>query len=136
MAELEAHTRLVLRPGDPPERRRLFALTAGEAVQLGRDPERCPIGVDGDNMISRLHAVLTWDGAALSVAVRPPTPELPNPPVNPIWFRNAAVAACVVAPGEWFVIGQTRFTLLAAPDPSIVPPQWYGDYDHLPDEWD
>jgi hypothetical protein len=138
VAELEAHTRLTFPPvGGPTDRRRLFTLTVDEPVQLGRDPGRCPVGIDDDHTISRLHAVLTWDGEALAVSVRPPTPELPDPPVNPIWFRNAAVAACRVAPGEWFVIGQTRFTLHAAPDPAIVPPSPYDDFNRslLPD-WD
>jgi hypothetical protein len=31
------------------------------------------------------------------------------------------------------VIGQTRFTLHAAPDPALVPPQFD---DHLADSWD
>lgn len=135
MAELEANTRLLWNRGSPPDRRRVFELVVDEPVQLGRDPARCPIGIEDDFTISRLHAILTWDGAALNVAIRPPTPELPNPPANAIWFRNAPVAACVVAPGEWFVIGQTRFTLHAAPDPALVAPSPYDDFDRGTGTW-
>ena len=38
-------------------------------------------------------------------------PDFPNPPQNQLWFRNKPAEKCIVKPGEWFVIGQTRFTL-------------------------
>jgi class 3 adenylate cyclase len=62
-------------------------------------------------MISRFHATLEWNGNTLIVVRRPVTPEFPKPPQNHIWFRNNAVEKCEVRPGEWFVIGQTRFTV-------------------------
>jgi class 3 adenylate cyclase len=90
-----------------------YRLLENKKIRLGSDPAQCDWVVPEDRMISRFHATLEWDGSRLLVARRPPSPEYPKPPQNHIWFRNSPVEACEVRAGEWFVIGQTRFTVRA-----------------------
>ena len=81
-------------------------------MRLGSDPAYCDWVVPEDRMISRFHATLEWSGAALTVKRREVLkPDFPSPPQNQIWFQNKPVESCTIKPGEWFVIGQTRFTL-------------------------
>jgi class 3 adenylate cyclase len=120
MADLEALTRIdpsaagggsgvVTAPGQYSWR---YALPERKLLRLGSDPAYCDWVVPEDRMISRFHATLEWTGAALAVTRRGVIkPDFPNPPQNQIWFHNKPVETCSVRPGEWFVIGQTRFTL-------------------------
>ncbi|MBM3981878.1 MAG: adenylate/guanylate cyclase domain-containing protein [Planctomycetes bacterium] len=89
-----------------------YALPEKKVLKLGSDPTFCDWVVAEDRMISRFHATLEWTGTALAVERRGVIkPDFPTPPQNHIWFHNKPVEQCVVKPGEWFVIGQTRFTL-------------------------
>ncbi len=119
MADLEALTRIdpgagagssvMSAPGQYSWR---YALPDKKIVRLGSDTAFCDWVVPEDRMISRFHATLEWNGTALTVARRGVLkPDFPTPPQNHIWFHNKPVEQCVVKPGEWFVIGQTRFTL-------------------------
>src|SRR5205814_1354868 len=81
-------------------------------LRLGRDPAYCDWAVPEDRMISRFHATLSWDGAVLTVTQRGVIPpDHTDVPQNKIWFKERAVERCQVRPGDWFVIGETRFTL-------------------------
>ena len=100
-----------------------YRLLENKTIRLGSDPLQCDWVVPEDRMISRYHAILEWNGSRLLVKRRPVTPDYPKPPQNHIWFRNAPVETCEIKPGEWFVIGQTRFTVHAdeeAPPASAV----------------
>lgn len=88
-----------------------YPLPEKKTLRLGSDPSQCDWSVPEDRMISRFHATLEWDGSKLIVLRRGVSPEYPRPPQNHIWFRNNPVERCEVRPGEWFVIGQTRFAV-------------------------
>ena len=119
MADLEALTRIeptasagssvMVAPGQYSWR---YLLPENRVLKLGSEPKECDWAVPEDRMISRWHALLEWTGEALVVARRAAVPpDYPNRPGNHIWFRNKPVERCEVRPGEWFVIGQTRFTV-------------------------
>lgn len=92
-----------------------YTLPDKKVIKLGSDSAYCDWVVPEDRMISRFHATLEWNGTALTVARRGVLlPDFPAPPQNQIWFLNKPVETCTVRPGEWFVIGQTRFTLRGA----------------------
>ncbi len=125
MAELEALAEIKTTTGGhlvpPGQYTWRYSLPENKLIRLGSDPSHSEWVVPEDRMISRFHATLEWDGSKLVVAKRPITPEYPNPPQNHIWFRNSPVAEqCEVRPGEWFVIGQTRFALRG--DGEAAPP--------------
>jgi class 3 adenylate cyclase len=89
-----------------------YTLPDKKIIRLGSDSAYCDWVVPEDRMISRFHATLEWNGNTLTVARRGVLlPDFPSPPQNQIWFQNKPVETCVVRPGEWFVIGQTRFTV-------------------------
>jgi class 3 adenylate cyclase len=113
MADLEALTRIDSQgTGVPGQYSWRYALPEKKLLRLGSDATYCDWVVPEDRMISRYHATLEWTGTALTVTRRGVIkPTFPNPPQNPIWFNNKPVETCTVRPGEWFVIGQTRFTL-------------------------
>ncbi|MBA4063154.1 MAG: hypothetical protein C0501_05470 [Isosphaera sp.] len=122
MAELEALAEIkAVPPGSNPGQytwRR--TLPEGKVIKLGSDAAEADWVVPEDKMISRLHATLEWDGERLAVARRPVSEKFPRPPGNHIWFRNTPVERCEVRPGEWFVIGQTRFAVRG--DGDAAPP--------------
>ncbi len=126
MAELEAITDIQADPKKssvlPRQYGRRFPLVAGKPLSLGRDEGRMDFAIPEDDQISRYQAILTWDSAKerLTVQTRPATPpNHPNPPANQTLLfdtkQNKLVEVpggrCVIAPGESFWIGQTRFTL-------------------------
>ncbi|MBN9121118.1 MAG: FHA domain-containing protein, partial [Planctomycetes bacterium] len=118
MADLEALTRIDPVAGakstvtTPGQYRWRYTLPDKKVVRLGSDASYCDWVVPEDRMISRFHATLSWGGKELTVTRRGVLlPDFPNPPQNQIWFHNRPVESCTVKPGEWFVIGQTRFTL-------------------------
>ncbi len=116
MADLEALTRIEASsgPGVAPSGQYSwrYTLPLSKLVKLGSDPVASEWVVPEDKMISRFHATLDWNGSVLTVARRGVIlPDFPNKPQNQIWFRNKPVDSCEVRSGEWFVIGQTRFTL-------------------------
>ncbi len=119
MADLEALTRIDTPPqgtGSKGSKTGQFtwhyALPVRREIRLGSDPIQCDWAVPEDRMISRFHATLYWDGETLTVARRGVLPpDHPNPPQNHIWFQNKPAEKCEVRRGEWFVIGQTRFTV-------------------------
>src|SRR5690606_36416609 len=57
-----------------------------------------------DDLISRRHAELSWDGRRLRVR------RLPEAR-NPVFFKGQASDLFEIAPGEHFVVGSTTFTL-------------------------
>jgi class 3 adenylate cyclase len=120
MADLEALTRIDPTLGAtkssvtsaPGQYRWRYTLPEKKVIRLGSDPAYSDWVVPEDRMISRFHATLEWNGAALTVTRRGVVlPDFPSPPQNQIWFHNKPVEQCAVKPGDWFVIGQTRFTL-------------------------
>ena len=130
MADLEALTRIDPTSGAgssvtaaPGQYSWRYTLPEGKLLWLGRDPVASDWAVPEDRMISGKHASLAWNGEALTVARRGPMPpEYPQRPQNQIWFKNKPVEVCEVRPGEWFVIGQTRFTLRGDADSEPEPP--------------
>jgi adenylate cyclase len=125
MPELEALTDIRPGEGKTGEARQFatrFPLAAGKPVRLGQAPAAADWAIPEDNQISRFHAVLLWDGEKLSVKERPvQLPDFPRRPMNKIfaWDRRRKELveapgdpqACEVRPGDWFWIGQTKFTL-------------------------
>jgi class 3 adenylate cyclase len=119
MADLEALTRIDPAAGGgsnvltlPGQYSWRYPLPEKKALRLGSDPAFCDWVVPEDRMISRFHATLQWTGTTLTVTRRGVLkPDFPSPPQNQIWFQNKPVESCAVRPGEWFVIGQTRFTV-------------------------
>ena len=82
-------------------RRRLFA---GQTVTIGR--ATAGWNVEWDSQISRSHAVLTLEHGRLRVSRLPES-------TNAIFYQGKQLDAFLVAPGDHFVIGQTRFQLVA-----------------------
>ncbi len=78
------------------------SLTAERASVLGRAGAALP--APWDELISRRHAELCWDGRRLHV-------RRLGDARNPIFFQGRAAETFEVAPGEHFVIGSTTFTL-------------------------
>jgi adenylate cyclase len=119
MADLEALTRIDPSTGAgssvmsvPGQYSWRYPLPEKKILRLGSDAGYCDWVVPEDRMISRFHATLEWTGAALTVTRRGVLkPDFPSPPQNQIWFHNKPVEQCTVKPREWFVIGQTRFTV-------------------------
>lgn len=81
-------------------------LLPGRTYTLGRDPS-ADLPVPWESSLSRRHASLTSDPAAVEVQ------QLPGAD-NPLFVRGEPRAACRLAPGEYFVIGATRFLLVEA----------------------
>lgn len=94
-----------------------YTLPENKVLRLGSDPVASDWAVPEDRMISRFHATLEWNRTTLTVTRRGVIlPDFPNKPQNQIWFHNKPVECCEVKMGEWFVIGQTRFTLRGEAD--------------------
>ncbi|MFO0807121.1 MAG: adenylate/guanylate cyclase domain-containing protein [Gemmataceae bacterium] len=107
MLELEARS-----TRDPSKGWR-HTLPAGEAILSRHTPDAVPPGaavwlVDWDSYVSTPHAFLACDGATLTVRRR----EVPKLTTNPILFQGAESNRFVVAPDQWFQIGDTLFTVL------------------------
>lgn len=64
--------------------------------------------VPWDDRISRRHVELIWNGARLLVQTLPAAR-------NPVFFRGREELRFELLPGEHFVIGRTRFSLVAEP---------------------
>jgi adenylate cyclase len=79
------------------------ALRPGERFILGRTSQ--PWEVPWDALLSRQHAELCWSDDALRVK------RLPSGR-NPLFYRGREADEFKVEPGEHFVIGDTRFTLV------------------------
>jgi adenylate cyclase len=77
-------------------------LPAGRVVVLGREAE---LAAPWDSAISRRHAEIAYVSGELRLR------QLADVR-NPIYFRGRAVDRAVISPGDSFVIGQTRFTLV------------------------
>lgn len=73
-------------------------------VTLGRG-DLCEWATPWDESISRLHATLTWKDGRLLVCRSPQAR-------NPIFYQGKKVDECSIAPGEYFLIGRTRFTVM------------------------
>jgi adenylate cyclase len=86
-------------------------LPENECLILGRDTE--PWAVPWDPFISRRHAELIWRNGRLEVR------RLANVR-NPIFCGGEEANQLRLKPGESFVIGQTRFTLVIDPDQQQV----------------
>ncbi|QJW99581.1 adenylate/guanylate cyclase domain-containing protein [Frigoriglobus tundricola] len=126
MAELEAITEVQADPRKSAiqarQYGRRFPLAAGKPIHLGRDEGKMDIAIPEDDQISRFQAILAWEPGKerLTVQTRPPMPpHYPTPPANQTLIFDdklkklveAPGGKCVVARGESFWIGQTRFTL-------------------------
>ena len=79
-------------------------LLAGQDVMLGRGESGWT--VDWDAQVSRNHARLCVSRGRLRVIKVPGS-------TNPIFFHGRQLEELFVSPGDHFVIGQTRFSLLA-----------------------
>jgi adenylate cyclase len=79
-------------------------------IVLGRDPARSKWVVPWDPLVSGIHAELTWQDAELHIR-KFPTAR------NPILFQGQGRDEFRLAPGEFFIIGDTRFTLEANASP-------------------
>jgi adenylate cyclase len=80
---------------------------------LGRDERGWAVAWDGH--ISRRHAHVRWQNGRLSVECLPEAR-------NPIFVRGRELTQFTIEPGDYFVIGETTFTLTSdgatiAPDP-------------------
>ncbi len=75
----------------------------GQTIRVGR--ECGPWSVDWDRHISRHHFAATFDGQQLAV-------EMLAEAKNPVYFRGKPCDRFHVRPGEHFVVGATRFSLL------------------------
>lgn len=94
----------LLAQGPEPEQRWQRTLPA-RPVTLGRG-ELCDWATPWDDSISRLHATLTWQDGKLLVRRNPSAR-------NPIFCQGKKVDEASLAVGEYFLIGRTRFTLMA-----------------------
>lgn len=94
-------------------------LPPGQVI-LGKHPDYCQLVVDWDVQVSRIHASLEWKDGRLWVqrisTKNPPfkVDKLPYRATNPIFYRDEdqRFTRFSLAPGESFVIGETRFTLM------------------------
>ena len=88
--------------GHEPQHRWRRSLPTGETLVLGRASGTwaCP----WDEQLSRRHAEVRWHGDQLEVR-RLPTGR------NPIFYRGEEQEQFQARPGDYFVIGQTRFTI-------------------------
>lgn len=88
--------------GHEPEHRWRRCLPPGETLVLGRTSGTwaCP----WDEQLSRRHAEVCWQGGRLQVR-RLPTGR------NPIFYNGEEHEQFQAGPGDYFVIGQTRFTI-------------------------
>lgn len=99
-------------------------LTLGQVVRIGRKPAS-GWPVSWDKQISREHADVEWDGAALKVTCL-------DEARNPIVVGDSPVRSAIIASGKKFVIGQTEFTFVgdAIEDaPEAAAPQTPGEVD-------
>jgi adenylate cyclase len=78
-------------------------LRTGERVVLGRTAK--PWAVPWDSLMSRHHVELCWQNDALHV-------KKLDVGRNPVFFRGRESEEFDVQPGQHFVIGETRFTLV------------------------
>lgn len=90
-----------------------YALPAGLVTLGKRDGDGVWV-VPRDELISGRHASLTWHNGTLRVQ-RLATAR------NPIFFKGEEQDDFTATPGDFFVIGRTKFTLLAA-DPDFPVP--------------
>ena len=81
-------------------------LPEDQSLVIGRAAGRWT--TDWDPQISRKHIEIAWDGQRLGVR------QLPES-TNPVFFQGRQLAEFFVSPGEHFVIGQTRFSLVSDP---------------------
>lgn len=81
-------------------------LAVDVAVTVGRSAGTW--SVPWDDRVSRRHAELTWTGERLAVRMLPAAR-------NPVFFRGREELRFEVKPGEHFVIGRTRFSLVNEP---------------------
>lgn len=102
---------LIIR-GPNPQQRLRHALTAGKSLTLGRT-DGCDIPVPWEHALSRTHARLECTDSRLEVNVVETAP-------NPVFHQGRGVERCSILPGDYFVIGQTSFWLVA-PDSSSGP---------------
>jgi adenylate cyclase len=79
-------------------------LPPGATVITGR--AAAAWSVPWDDRISRRHVELHWDGARLRVRTLPTAR-------NPVFYRGREEQSFELSPGEHFVIGRTRFSLVA-----------------------
>lgn len=94
---------LIAQGTERPERWRRRLPELGQSVVLGRDSG--PWSVPWDSCISRRHIELTMDTRGAQ-AVRIGDSK------NPVYFQGHAVDRFRLLPGQHFVIGTTRFTLV------------------------
>jgi adenylate cyclase len=111
MAELEASGKDVKGNATGSWRR---PLAEGVEFKIGRAPGPDVWVAGWDDFISSVHATLLWQGGKLLVRRR----RQPKPTTNPIYYKAVETDEFTLAPGEWFVIGGTTFTLL---DPESQP---------------
>ncbi len=90
--------------GPEPEQRWRRRLPGGVPVFLGR--EATDWQVDWDSQISRHHVELLRQQGRLRIKRLPAA-------TNPVFFRGNKLDEFVISPGDHFVIGQTRFQLVA-----------------------
>lgn len=81
-------------------------LAAGATVTVGRSTGAW--SVPWDDRVSRRHVELTWLGDRLQVQALPAAR-------NPVYYRGAEALRFDLMPGEHFVIGRTRFSLVDEP---------------------
>lgn len=99
--------------GPEPKQRWRQWLHPGTVYQLGRDQGvECP--VPWETYLSRRHVELTC--SADRIRIRRLTAA-----ANPLFVRGKAVDDCTLAPGENFVVGSTRFTVIQPPPPANSP---------------
>lgn len=90
--------------GPQPQQRWRQALLPGRPYVLGRD-STADVPVPWEPCLSRRHATLTGRAGSLEV-------QQLSGVTNPLWFQGEAQHECRLAPGEHFVVGQTRFLLV------------------------
>jgi len=89
--------------GKEPQERWRRALPEGVRLVLGRTAGGWAVAWDPH--VSRKHLSMRWTGNGLDVS-RLPTAH------NPVYYRGKASERFTLLPGEHFVIGETRFTLV------------------------
>jgi len=96
---------LVVQGPEPPQRWRQVLLP-GRTYTLGRDPS-VDLPVPWENSLSRRHASLISGRSSVNVQ------QVPGA-ANSMFVQGEPQAACELAPGEYFVVGSTRFLLVEA----------------------